>query len=312
MSVVTWDSFRAAEHFTMRTARLIDRYRFAYHFQSGPTAPIRSALAAYRNIDGGYGNALDPDLRGHASQPLAVDTALRYLDELGPIPQDLGQGICRYLATTSPDGGLPPVTPAVRHTEAAPWWRERPDHGPDLALTASITGRLHKHNITHPWRDRATAYCWKHIDALHWTDPHEAIGICTFLQHVSDRPRALAAVNRLSTMIRAVVRTDPHEGASVPGYRRAASPRHHVHTPLDLAPDPSCIARPMFTDSEIAANLDRVEETQRPEGGWSADWDHWDATATHELEGMRTIQRLRILRAYGRLTPGVPAPRRDR
>lgn len=312
MSVVTWDSFRAAEHFIMRTARLIDRHRFAYHFQAGPTAPIRSALSAYRNIDGGYGNALDPDLRGHASQPLAADTALRYLDELGPIPPDLGQGICRYLATTAaPDGGLPPATPAVRHTEAAPWWREPAHHTPDLALTASITGRLHKHNITHPWRDRATAYCWKHIDALHWTDPHEAVGILTFLQHAPDRPRALATLNHLSTMIRAVVRTDPDD-TTVPEALSAATFRHHIHTPLDLAPDPSGLARPLFTDDEIETNLDHLEKTQRPDGGWNTDWDHWDTAATLELEGIRTIQRLRILRAYGRLAPDIPAPRRDR
>ncbi len=313
MSVVTWDSFRTAEHFTMRTARLIDRYRFAYHFQAGPTAPIRSALAAYRNIDGGYGNALDPDLRGHASQPLAADTALRYLDELGPIPTELGQSICRYLATTaSPDGGLPPVTPAVRHTEAAPWWREHTGRTPDLALTASITGHLHKHNITHPWRDRATAYCWKHIDALHWTDPHEAIGICTFLQHVPDRPRAIATVNHLATMIRAVIRIRPEDTATTPEPGTAATPRHHTHTPLDLAPDPAAIARPIFTDAELDANLDHLERTQRPDGGWNADWDHWDTTATLEREGIRTIQRLRILRAYGRLTDGIPTPRHDR
>ncbi|MDE3720325.1 prenyltransferase [Nocardiopsis sp. N85] len=309
---MTWESFLAAEHFIMRTARLLDRHRFAYHFQAGPAQPVRSALSAYRNIDGGYGNALDPDLRGHASQPLAVDTALRVLDELGPVPHDLGQGICRHLAAVAaPDGGLPPVTSAVRHTESAPWWRQRTDFGPDLALTASVTGRLHRHNITHPWRDRATAYCWKHIDALHWTEPHEAVGICAFLQHVPDRPRALHTINRLSTMIRAAVNVRPADGAGVPGPRSAA-PRHHVHTPLDLAPDPSCIARPLFTDSEIDDALERLERTQRPDGGWDTSWDHWDTAATLELEGMRTVQRLRVLRAYGRLAPTLPTPRRDR
>src|SRR5690625_6631943 len=92
MTVVTWDSFRAAEHFTMRNARLLDRHRFDFLFQAGSAENVRAALAAYRNIDGGYGNGLDPDLRGHASQPVAVELALRLLDELGPLSQPLATG----------------------------------------------------------------------------------------------------------------------------------------------------------------------------------------------------------------------------
>ncbi len=300
MTVVTWDSYRAAEHFIMRSARLVDRHRFAYHFQSGPAEPVRAALVAHRNLDGGYGNSLDPDLRGHSSQPVATELALRHLDELGTIPEDLGYGVCRYLTSVSnDDGGLPDVLPNVRHTEAAPWYQHTTDFSSRLDVTASITGLLHKNHITHPWRDHATAFCWKRIDALGWTDPHEAIGICRFLQYVPDRPRALTAMNHLSTMIRAVIDVHP----------RATG---HVHTPLDLASHPHHIARPLFTDTEIEHNLEVFEDQQRPDGGWDACWDHWDTTATFEREGMRTIQRLRILRAYGHLVPDLPRPRRAR
>jgi hypothetical protein len=239
MTVVTWDSYLAADHFVMRSARLVDRYRFAYHFQAGPDQPVRVALAAHRNLDGGYGNALDPDLRGHASQPAATEIALRYLDELGPVPQNIGTDICRYLTSVSDaDGGVPAVLPNVRYTEAAPWWRLTDDFTARLDTTALITGYLHKHHITHQWRDNATAYCWKHIDAMAWTEPHEAIGVCTFLQHVPDRMRAIEALNRISTMIRAVIDVHPRTTG-------------HVHTPLDLASDPHHIARALFTDAEI-------------------------------------------------------------
>ncbi len=301
MTVVTWDSFRAAEHFTMRSARLIDRHRFAHLFQNGPVEPVRSALAAYRNIDGGYGNGLDPDLRGHASQPAATGIALRYLDDLGPIPTSLGRGICRYLSTaTNPDGGLPPVLRNIRYTESAPWWQRREDFSSDLGLTALTVGHLHKHHITHPWRDNATAHCWKRIAAMRWTDPHEAIGVCTFLQHVPDRHRAIQTVNRLHPMIRAVVDTGPDP-----------STHHHTHTALDLAPDPGHIARPLFTDTEIERSLDRIERTQRSDGGWDTTGEHWDTAATIEREGMRTIRLLRVLRAYGRIGASLPPPRRD-
>ncbi|WP_304455783.1 prenyltransferase [Nocardiopsis sp. YSL2] len=296
---MTWDSFRAAEHFTMRNARLIDRQRFAHLFQNGPTDPVRSALAAYRNLDGGFGNGLHPDLRGHASQPAATEIALRYLDELGPVPHHIGHGICRYLAGVSDaDGGLPPVLPSVRHSEAAPWYLHTTDFRARLDTTSLITGLLHKTHVTHPWRDVATAYCWKHIDALTWTDAPEAVGVCTFLQHVDDRRRAVAAINRLAPKIRAVIDVHPRGTG-------------HAHTPLDLATNPQHIARPLFTDAEIERNLDLLEGQQRPDGGWDAQESHWDPTATSDHEGMRTIQRLRILRAYGRIAGYLPQPRRD-
>ncbi|MBB6121382.1 prenyltransferase [Nocardiopsis algeriensis] len=301
MTVATWESFRAAEHFTMSSARLVDRCRFAHIFQNGTADRVRSAVSAYRNLDGGYGNGLHPDLRGHASQPVSTATALLYLDELGPIPGDTTTGICRYLTgVTTPDGGVPAVTPAVRHTPAAPWWRNRTDFTSDLATTARIAGYLHKHTVSHPWRDTATAYCWRHIDALHWTDPREAIGVCTFLDHVPDRERARRALARLTPMIRAAIDTEP----------TTFGPRH-THTPLDLAPEPGHIARNAFTDTEIARSLDNLEALQRSDGAWEALEHHWHPTATTEHEGMRTVQSLLVLRAYGRIGLRLPNPRRD-
>ena len=302
MTVVTWDSLRAAEHFVMRSARLVDRYRFEHLFRNGSVEPVRSALAAYRNIDGGYGNGLDPDLRGHSSQPAATAIALSHLDELGHIPLDLGHDVCRHLSTvTNPDGGLPPIRSSVRHTEAAPRLRQLDDFSSDLALTASITGYLYKHHITHPWRDGATAYCWKHINALHWTEPRQAIGVCTFLQNVPDRERAVAALDRLRPMIRASIGTHP-----------AFETRQRVHTVLDLATGPDHIARPLFTDAEIERNLDFFEKAQREDGGWDAIAPHWGTAATLEHEGMRTIHCMSVLDAYGRVGTLLPRPRSDR
>ncbi|MDA0567408.1 prenyltransferase [Streptomonospora sp. S1-112] len=298
MSMVTSEALRSAEHFIWRNARLIDRHRFAFHFRSGPAGPVRSALESYRNVDGGYGNGLEPDLRGHGSQPLAAATALGYLDELGPIPRDVGADLCRYLTSvTHANGGVPCVLPSARHTEAAPWWREGADHSGALYPTATIVGLLHRHHLCHAWRDRATAFCWTRIGALRWTEPDQAIAVCTFLQHVPDRPRAEAEFTRLAPAIRAGIATDP-----------AAT--GHVHKPLDLAPQPGHIARRLFTDDEIAAHLDALVADQRPDGGWDITWPAWAEAARNEWRGILTVHRLLTLRAYGRIAEEVPAPLR--
>ncbi|WP_067971151.1 prenyltransferase [Nocardiopsis trehalosi] len=289
MTMVTSEALRTAEHFISRNARLLDRLRFAYHFQSGPTGPVLTALDCYRNIDGGYGNGLDPDLRGHGSQPLAVETALRLLDELGPLPRDTAASACRYLTGVArPDGGVPPVLPSARHTDAAPQWHDADDFTGALRPTAALAGLLHKHHACGPWRDRATAFSWTRIGALHWTDPEEAIAVCTFLQHVPDRPRADAELTRLRPMIRAVIDLDPD----------STGPVHH---PLDIADHPDHIARRIFTDAEIEAHLDALERAQLPDGGWDTPLSTWTPTAHTERRAMTTVRNLLVLRAYGRL-----------
>ena len=72
-----------AEHFVWLTARVLEQRLFAYHFLGGGADPVETALAAYRNDDGGYGHALEPDLRGPVSQPLHTAHALRSSISIG-------------------------------------------------------------------------------------------------------------------------------------------------------------------------------------------------------------------------------------
>ena len=54
---------RAAEDFIWRAARLLDRHRYALLFADGSAEAVLEALRGYRNADGGFGHALEPDLR---------------------------------------------------------------------------------------------------------------------------------------------------------------------------------------------------------------------------------------------------------
>ncbi len=56
-----------ATDFIWRTARLLDRHRFAFLFLDGPRDAVLRALRPYQNADGGFGHALEPDLRGPVS-----------------------------------------------------------------------------------------------------------------------------------------------------------------------------------------------------------------------------------------------------
>src|SRR5271169_1527364 len=94
--------FAAATAFIAANARVIDRRRFERLFNGGNADPVRDAVAAYRNSDGGFGQGLEPDCRAPGSQPAAVEMALRIMDEAGAWDLDLVRGACDWLAAVAP------------------------------------------------------------------------------------------------------------------------------------------------------------------------------------------------------------------
>src|SRR5437899_12195356 len=97
--------FNAAAAFVAANARVLDRRRFQRLFEDGPAAPVRDAVAAYRNEDGGFGHSLEPDCRAPGSQPAAAEMALRILDEADAWDENLVRGACDWLASVAPAEG---------------------------------------------------------------------------------------------------------------------------------------------------------------------------------------------------------------
>jgi hypothetical protein len=297
MKQITPDALAAAERYIDLNARLLDRLRFAHLFQDGSAAAVRTALAAYANPDGGFGNALEPDLRGAGSQPQPVEVAFHILDETttadGPFDGPLVQHACDYLMRiTAPDGGVPFVLPSVSDTPAAPWWQTDDDPPGNLNPTAALAGLLHKHKVDHPFVEQATAFCWPRIESLTETSPYGAYPVLTFLDHVPDRDRAQAAFDKLAPLIMPNVELDP-------------TATGEVHFPLDFAPAPDGLGRRLFDDAVIEAHLDAMVDAQQADGSWAFNWPAWTPVVQHEWGGFVTIYWLTTLRAYGRLAAGA-------
>lgn len=280
----------AAEDFMLRCARLIDRLRFAHLFRGAPAEPVVAALRPYANPDGGFGNALEPDLRGAGSQPQPLEVALWILTECGAMDDPMVPAACDHLTTiTTEAGGVPFVLPSVQATPAAPWWLVPSDYPADLNPTAPIAGLLHAAGARHAWLDRATAFVWDRIDALTETTPYEAYGILAFLDRVPDRARAEATFERLAPLIRPHVTLDPEPHAS--------------HTLLQFAAEPDGLARRMFSEVEVERALEGWVAEQCEDGGWDVDFPSWAPGTRLEWRGWVTVARLKTLRAYGRFDP---------
>jgi hypothetical protein len=300
--VLTQANLDAAEAFIWNTARVIDRRRFDYLFRDGDTEPVVAALRAYRNADGGFGHALEPDGRGSESQPLHALAALTLLDEIGRFDDPIIGGLLDWFtAISAPDGGLPSGVSTARDYPHSPWWSTGKDGATGALLpTANIVGVLLKNDVRHPWVSRASAFCWQAIRAIETSHPYEIEGALAFLNHAHERDEAEQQAARLGELVdaqRLVVRdpeTTPPDTAT--GYGPG-----EIHTPLNYAPRPTSLARRWFTDEEIAHNLDLYEREQQTDGGWMFNWGQWNAASTLAWRGVVTIEALALLRAYGRL-----------
>jgi len=280
--------FDAAAEFMAGYARVLDRRVFQRLFQGGAPEPVRDAVAAYRNDDGGFGHALEPDLRAAASQPAAVEMALRIMDAADAWDEQLVRDAIDWLTSIAPsEGGATFVLPTLSQGPHAPWWAPAEGNPVSLIQTGQIAGVLYARGFNHPWRDGATEVMWRGIDQLTEPNAYEMFGVLAFLQHVPDRPRAENALQRIGRPLRALATLDPNaEG--------------ETHSPLDFAPLPDSIARSLFDDATIEAHLDHLAGAQREDGGWTFNWPAWSPAAESDWRGFLTVDALRVLRANGR------------
>lgn len=290
-----------AEQFVWLTARVLEQRLFAYHFLHGAPDAVEAALDAYRGEDGGYGHALEPDLRGPVSQPLHTVHALRVLDAIGRCAGQRVERVCRYLTSVStPDGALPAVRPGQRGYPTAPFVPVVDDPPSELLATGPVVGLLHRNEVWHAWLFRATDFCWRAVESLEKSHPYEVEAAVAFLDSAPDRPRAEAAADRLGRLVREqrLAALDPDDLGAYPVAPGYAPGEHHF--PHDFAKSPASLARAWFTDGEMARSLDHLAAEQREDGGWPVRWRQWAAAPTLEARPMVTIEALRTLRAYGR------------
>jgi hypothetical protein len=287
---MTAPDFEAAAQFLASTGRVLDRRRFGRLFGTDGPEPVRDAVAAYRNPDGGFGHALEPDGRCPGSQPLAIALALATLDEAGAWDDDLVQGACGWLERHAPAaGGAVAFDPSIEGWPHAPWWAPEAGQPPSISTTGLLAGALHARRVRYPWLDRATELMWAMISGLTATSPYDMRGVMYFLDRVPDRDQAVKAFGQCGPLIldQGLVTLDP----AAPG---------EIHTPLDFAPLPGSLARRLFRPEVIEAHLDHLAAAQQDDGGWTFNWPAWSPAAAADWRGSITVDALRLLRGNGR------------
>lgn len=277
----------AARRFIYNDARLLERHRLAFLLDGAPRSRVVEALRPYRNDDGGWGHALEPDLRGPDSQVSAAMSALEVLADVGAADEPaVGETVVWLASVALPDGRVPQVLPSAVPYPKAPWM----DPNDSGFLTFGTVAHLWQLGATHPWLDAATAWCWGQVEGDGATGGYAVKFALDFLDAVPEPDRAAAAVERLRPALR------PDGTLPIPGGVEG----EHL-TPLELSNRPDVPSRALFTDAQIEAGLDALEREQLDDGGWDFHFQHWSPGQEVEWRGIVTLHALRTLRAHERI-----------
>jgi len=299
MTRLTVPAVRRAAEFIWLTGRVLDQRRMAHFTGGGEGAAVAASLDAHAVGDGGYAFALEPDIRGPLAQPLTVMTALRVLDEADAVDATRVEPMCRWLAGhVTDDGGLPALLSNIVDYPRPPWIVPPQRPTGQLLPTARIAGLLLAHGFAPPWLDGAVEFCWDALAALRATHPYEVESAVAFLDRVPDRDRATAAAAHLGELVhdQGLALLDParpDRARPAPGYADG-----EFHYPHDFAPSPRSVAAAWFTAEQMSRSLDHLAAEQQQDGGWPITWRRWAPTTESEARPGRTIEALRILRAW--------------
>lgn len=285
IAIVTVD-VTAAERFLFTSARLLDLHRAAVLLHGAPTAPVLTALSAYRNPDGGYGHALEPDARGPLSETTAALHALEVLEEIDALDDPLADVTDWIAGVADSEGGVPFVLPAATGYPLAPWMAP----GGASHLTFGLAGVLTKAGARSDWLDKSTDWCWRQLSRPDELDAYRLKFALEFLDRTADADRATGVIETLRPLLRA------DGSVAVSG----GTADEHL-TALNLSPRPNSRSRALFTDEQIANCLDELEAGQDVDGGWHFDWAAWAPAQATEWRGLVTLRALLILNAHDRL-----------
>ncbi len=311
MKQLSREAFARARAYLAAQARPLEQALLAHRFEGAPAEAVTAELVYFRNDDGGFGHALDPDLRLPASSALATADALHLLAELGcPAEHPLVRGAVQCLRAAYDEGAgvwrvVPPEANASPH---APWWH---DDGASLARTFDgyrviprtriVALLLHYAALVEPrWLEALAARTVREIIAMRPADLGGGGDAFRFTMELAEAPRLPAQLReRLLPWLRDVV---------VPALvvRDPARWSDYVAAPLKLAPTPWSHAAPAMWD-DLQRNLDYEVGRQAPEGYWEPNWTWGDSfpevwpLARQDWRGRLTLEALTTLRAYGRI-----------
>jgi hypothetical protein len=314
MQLLTPAAFERARRYVATHARPLDRALFAFYFEDGTQDAVLEALAAFQNHDGGFGRALEPDIRSQASSVIATSTAFGIMRDVGtPAGHPLVLTGLRYLLLRYQveQGVWPIVSAAIEDAPHAPWWDSSQAEVTfgrfQINPRAAVLGHLYHYLMPHNAQTFGVAAQLALKEATQKLREHVAQVETTLGKHDLDCLLTLVTAHNVPASVRLALlpRIEQHAAQGV--VTDPAEWGNYAMLPLDLVKTPDALLAPVISADALQANLDYVIERQLPDGSWPLSWqwsfvdaDAW-AQAEKDWKGHLAVQTLQTLRAFGRI-----------
>lgn len=120
------NAFDRAVNFIRGNARPLEKSYLEYRFFNEDEKNVLDELEKFQNNDGGFGNAIEPDLRMPYSSPMSTSVGVRYLKEFDKTirAQKMIKAAIRYFESSFNDerNGWYALDSKVNDYPHAPWW----------------------------------------------------------------------------------------------------------------------------------------------------------------------------------------------
>ena len=304
VSMLRCDAFEASRQFIETTARPLEIARFKHVFTGGSVEAVFDALRRYQNSDGGFGLALDPDLRAKESSALCTSIAFQVLRSTQTKPDQafVSMGIKYFLETLDRAEGYWRILPTLaERSPHAPWWnqtgRENVFNCYSLNPTAEILGYLYDYHELIPGdifsllSDRVLS----HLSGLEKIKMHDLL-CCIRLLQTETLPEEICEPlkRKLAVLIPGIVACRPEQWS---GYSLR---------PLQVVDGPGSLFMSELK-AAVAANLNYEISSQNKDGSWTPTWtwegaypDDWKM-ALREWSGIITLDKLLLLKKFARI-----------
>ena len=97
MRTIDEKQIKKIKEFIFKNGRLLERRLFSFFFEKGNKDAVIKALVAYQNLDGGFGNGIEPDLLCPDSTAIGAETAMYILDLLGYVNNEITDHLFNWI-----------------------------------------------------------------------------------------------------------------------------------------------------------------------------------------------------------------------
>lgn len=312
MKKISKKAFDEIRLWIYRNSRQLDLAMWQYEFENGNKGNVLSALSHYQNVDGGFGNALEPDCWNPNSSPYTTLNAVSKLNDIcfTDTSHPIMQGIIRFFESGvhfTGDGWLFSI-PSNNDYPRAPWWTYDPkaneyEHiGVTSGIVCFVLQFVYRESELYK---KAFAIAHKLLSKLKEPDNLGDMGLSGYCM-VLEKIKQLDLVDQFdmafysATIKRLVDEAIVRDISQWTNY--SVRPSQFISTPDS----------PFFEGNEdiIEKELDYLIDTRHENGVWGITWQWWENYEKYPKEFVisenwwkaeRAISALKLLRSFGRL-----------